>query len=113
MIPTTRQQLEVYIKRKLGEPVIKVNIDQDQLDDRIDEAVIRFQSFHFDGKLKVYIAHQVTANDIANNSCTLPANTIAVTRIFTLAGSSTTSMGENGFNMFDINYQIRLNELYD
>ena len=110
--PTDRQSLKNYCLRKLGSPVIKINVDPEQLDDRIDEAITRFQTFHYDGKVKWYTSHQITQTDMTNRYITLDPNIIGVMRIFTLQGSSTVSTGQ-GFNMFDINYQIRLNELYD
>ncbi|MGH7744864.1 MAG: hypothetical protein ACREQ5_08655 [Candidatus Dormibacteria bacterium] len=88
-------------------------MDDDQVEDRIDEAVLMFQTFHMDGSQQMYTSHKVTANDVTNHYVQMDANTIGVTRIFTLTGSSTNSEGNGGFNMFDINYQIRLNELYD
>jgi hypothetical protein len=113
MIPSNRSELKTYCLRKLGFPVIQINVDDDQLDDRIDEAVKRFQTFHYDGKEKWYTSHQITAGDIANTYIQMANDVIGVTRIFTLGSSQTNSSGTGGFNMFDINYQIRLNELYD
>lgn len=113
MIPTTRETYKKYCLHKLGDPVVRINIDQDQLDERIDEAVLQFQTYHYDGKMLWYTSHQVTANDVTNNSIQMANDVIGVTRIFTLSGSATSSTQGGGFNMFDINYQIRLNELYD
>jgi hypothetical protein len=112
MIPTDRASLKTFVLRKLGAPVITINVDPDQVDDRIDEAVLLFQTYHYDGKQQVYTSINVTSNMVNTKSVVMPANTIGVTRIFTLGGSSTSSDGTS-FNMFDINYQIRLNELYD
>jgi hypothetical protein len=113
MIVSSRQNLHDYALRKLGFPVININVDDDQLDDRIDEAITLFQTFHVDATQKIYVAHQLTANDVNAKSFVMPANTIGVTRIFPLAGDSINSTGTQNFNIFDINYQIRLNELYD
>jgi len=113
MIPSDRATLKTYCLRKLGAPVININVDDEQLEDRIDEAIQRFQIFHYDGSEKWYTSHQITAGDMANNYIQMANDVIGVTRIFTLASSQTNSAGSGGFNMFDINYQIRLNELYD
>lgn len=113
MNPTTRAQLKDYCLRKLGAPVIEINVDDEQLEDRLDEAITRFQTFHYDGKEKAYTSHLITSGDIANTYIQMANDVIGVTRIFTLSGSYTNSSGSGGFNMFDINYQIRLNELYD
>ena len=112
-LPTDRASLRDYCLRKLGFPVITINVDNDQLDDRIDDALNLFQQFHVDGTQKIYIAYQATANDVTNQFITLPNNVIGVTKIFPIAGDSINSTGTDNFNIFDINYQIRLNELYD
>ena len=114
MIPATREDLKTYCLRKLGFPVININVDDDQLEDRIDECITYGQTYHYDLKKLAYTKYQMTANDIASNpiSIQMSANTIGVNRIFTISSSEGTSTND-GFNMFDINYQIRLNELYD
>jgi len=63
MIPSTRGQLKDYCLRKLGYPVITINVDNDQLDDRVDDAINLFQQFHVDDTQKIYIAYQATAAD--------------------------------------------------
>lgn len=113
MIPANRTQFKQYCLRALGDPVIKIDVDVDQVEDRVDEAILQFQTFAADGKELWYTSHQITANDVTNKYIQMPSETIGVTRIFTLASSTTNSAGVGGFNMFDINYQIRLNELYD
>jgi len=52
-LPTTRTQLKTYIKRRLGEPVITVNVADDQLEERIDDALAFFQDYHFAASEKV------------------------------------------------------------
>ena len=51
---TSKDQLKDYIKRKLGVPVLEINVDDDQLDDRVDEALQYFYTYHYDGTIKVY-----------------------------------------------------------
>ena len=110
---TNRAQLKDYALRALGFPVITINVDDDQVDDRIDEALNLFQQFHVDATQKIFIAYQATANDVTNRFITLPNTVIGVTKIYPIAGDSINSTGTSNFNIFDINYQIRLNELYD
>lgn len=105
-IPTTREQLKDWCLRQLGFPVIEINIDDDQIDDRIDEALQYFQNFHFDGVERVYLKHQITADDVTNKYIPLTDSIIGVIRIFPYSASNTT------VNMFDYQYQIRLNDLY-
>jgi hypothetical protein len=112
-IPASRTDLKLYCLRKLGFPVIELNLDDDQIEDRIDEAITLWQQFHFDAVQKVYMSHLVTQDDIDNRWIPIDPNVIGVTRIFTLSTQVVNSAATNNFNMFDINYQIRLNELYD
>jgi hypothetical protein len=112
-VPASRTDLRDYCLRRLGFPVIEINVDPDQVQDRIDEAITLWQQFHYDAVQKYYAAHMVTQTDIDNGWVPVDANVIGVTRIFTLSTSQTNSAATNQFNMFDINYQIRLNELYD
>jgi hypothetical protein len=113
MIPASRSDLKTYCLRKLGFPVIEINVDDDQVEDRIDEAISLWQQWHFDAVTKVYMRHKVIQEDIDNKWIPVDPFVIGVTRIFTLSTSQTNSAATNSFNMFDINYQIRLNELYD
>jgi len=63
-LPTNRESLKQWCLRKLGSPLIKINISEDQLQDRIDEALSYFEEFHYDGTEKIYISHEITATVI-------------------------------------------------
>lgn len=93
--------------RDLGFPVIEINVDDDQVDNRIDEAFSYFQQFHFDGVERWYLKHQVTSTDITNEYIPIPDSILGINRIFPI-GSTNASV-----NMFDLRYQLRLHELYD
>lgn len=66
MYSTNREELIDYCLRALGHPVVEVNIDEEQLDDRIDEALQWFREFHPDGSKRYYLKHQLTQTDIDN-----------------------------------------------
>lgn len=113
---TTRTQFKDYCLRRLGFPVIDINVDDDQVEDRIDDAIQYWQDYHFDGMQKVYYIHKVTQQDIDNkyldmsgitDSSNNATTVLGVTRIFPIQDSS------SSINMFDLRYQLRLNELYD
>lgn len=106
-VPATREQLKEWCLRQLGFPVIEINVDDDQVDDRIDEALQYFQDFHYDGVERWYLKHQITAENKADKYIPITENIIGVTRIFPV-GSTNASV-----NMFDLRYQLRLHELYD
>ena len=61
--PSTRETLKQYSLRALGKPVIEINVDDDQLEDRIDEAVQYFQQYHYDGIRRTYLKYKLTAAD--------------------------------------------------
>jgi hypothetical protein len=62
--PATRQQLIDYCLRELGHPVIEINVDDDQVSDRIDAALQYYQDYHYDGVERLYLKQQVTATRI-------------------------------------------------
>ena len=108
MAVATRQQLIDYCLRALGEPVVEVNLDDQQIEDRVDEAIDYFRLFHYDGIEKIYMKHQITPEDIVNKYITLPDLVFGVTRVFPVASGTSTSK-----SIFDLQYQLRLNDLYD
>ena len=132
-IPNTKATLKDWCLRRLGKPVVEINVDDDQVDDRLDEALQYFSEFHFDGIERMYLKHQVTQADVdraalasdvttavtdkvssgvtANwdesiNYIPIPDAVTAVMNIFPFSDNA--SMG-----MFDVRYQLRLNDLYD
>jgi hypothetical protein len=111
--PTSRSELKDYALRKLGFPVIEINVDDDQLDDRIDDALTMYQQFHYDAVEKTYLKHQVTDENKENGYIPIPNSVIGVTRMFPVSTDSVNSNAAGNFNMFDLTYQLRLNELYD
>ena len=106
--PTTRKEFKEWCLRKLGKPVIEINVDQDQADDRIDEALSYYWDYHFDGAEKTFLKHQITATDKANGYIEVPENIIGVINIFNLGSNITASTG-----MFNVQYQFVLNNLHD
>lgn len=106
-VPTSRSEFKEYCLRKLGKPVIEINVDDDQVDDRVDEALKYYYDYHFDGSEKVYYKHQVTAQDRTNKYITLPENIIGAVSVFPVGDPSIT-----GGDLFNMRYQIALNDLY-
>jgi len=104
-IPTTRQQFIDTCLRKLGAPVIDINVDNDQVDDRVDEALQYFRDYHYDGTEKTFIKHIITAEDKANGYFTVDEDITGIINIFPLGDGTSTS------NMFSMTYQISLNDL--
>ena len=103
--PTTRQGLIDYCMRSLGDPVIEINIDIDQQEDRVDEALQYYQEFHSDATLRTYLKHQVSSSDVTNGFITLNSNITFVSQLFPIKGGSITK------DFFDIKYQLHLNDI--
>lgn len=105
-VPASRSEFKEYCLRKLGKPVIEINVDDDQVEDRIDEALKYYWDYHFDGTEKIYYKHTITTNNISEKYINLPDNIIGAVRIFNIGDPMVTN------NLFDIRYQIALNDLY-
>ena len=161
--PNTRATFKEYCLRSLGKPVIDINVDEDQIEDRIDEAVQYFSQYHTDGVERMYLKYKVTADDIVRlrtnksfnvvekgtyadnieletgtagdspgdllaedgkaihlessnlvstkyeenqNYLVIPDSVLSVINVFPLSDRA-------NLNMFDVRYQLRLNDLYD
>jgi len=105
--PKTRKQFKDYCLRRLGWPVIDINVDDDQVEDRIDDALQFFHDYHFDGTEKLFMKHKITAEDIDRRWIYCPDAVIFVTGVFPFDDSN------SSINMFDLRYQLRLHDLYD
>lgn len=108
MAISTRQDLIEYCLRSLGAPVVEVNVDDQQVEDRIDEAIEFFRQYHYDGIEKVYLKHQITETDVTNQYISLPDSIYGINHVFPIAAGTSTSK-----SIFDLQYQLRLNDLYD
>ena len=111
--PTSRTQLKDYCLRKLGFPVIDINVDDDQLEDRIDDALQLFREYHYDGTEMVWLAQQVNQTHMNLKKMQLSDNIIGVSKVLPLSSAHASSTASAGFNIFDINYQLRLNDFYN
>ena len=107
-VPASRQDLIDYAKRRLGDPVLEINVDDDQYEDRVDEALQYWQQYHSDATFRTYLKHLVTETDKTNEYISIPSNVLTVTRLFPTSSSFGTS-----FNFFDIKYQMMLNDIAD
>lgn len=105
--PTSRTELKEYCLRALGKPVINIDVADSQVEDRVDEALRYYWDYHFDGSDKTYFKYQITTTDKANKYIILPENIIGAVRIFPLGFYSSSTN-----NMFNVQYQIALNDLY-
>lgn len=105
--PTTRSQFKDYCLRRLGHPVIQINVDDDQIEDRIDDALQFFHDYHFEGCEKIFMKHAITQEDINRGWIYCPDAVIFVNGVIPFDQSS------SSINMFDLRYQLRLHDLYD
>ena len=130
-IPSTKATLKSYCLRALGHGVIDINVSDDQVDDRLDEALQYFAEYHYDGVERMLLKHQITsaditrgtsdasttATDVVDSSVTatwtegkgyipIPEAVLSIVKVFPFSDTTTS-------NMFDLRYQLRLNDLYD
>ena len=105
--PSTRAEFKTYCLRRLGDPVITINVDDDQVEDRIDDALSFWYDYHYDGTEKVFLKHKLTQTDITRKWIYCPDSIIGVVNLMPIDDSSAST------NMFDLRYQMRLNDLYD
>jgi len=107
MIVNSRESLKQYCLRALGCPVITVNVADEQLEDRIDESIQYMQMYHYDGITRTYFRHAVTQEEIDEQKILLPPHIYGVKRITPF------KHGYQGSNLFDIQYQLRLTDIYE
>ena len=135
--PNSRATLKDYCLRKLGYPVLEINVDDDQIDDLTDDAIQYFQERHFDGIERVFLKHKLTAEDIttAKTTATTSSSTTGINNGITSSGNSDSFLETNNYlklpdhvigvekvfkmdqntissGLFNIKYQIFLNDLY-
>ena len=91
--PTTRQQLIDYCFRKLGAPVLEINVDDDQVDDAVDDALQYFQERHFDGVERMYMKYRVSQEDIDRGKATNETGSSNTKGIVGTAATSTSIAG--------------------
>ena len=127
--PSSRETLKQYALRALGKPVIDINVDDDQLEDRLDEAYQYFANYHYDGIRRTYLKYQYTQADKTRMTAdgsneTATKNSVSSTFVegqnFIVVPESVISCinifpfsNKGNLNLFDVRYQLRLNDLYD
>ena len=133
--PTTKQELIDHCLRKLGAPVLEINVSDEQLDDIVDDAIQYFNERHFDGVERMYLKYKITQEDIDRGKADPPNDVGIVTTTATGGGFSNTWYENSNFincpdsvigvekvfkfdtssisgGMFSIKYQLFLNDLY-
>ena len=130
--PSTKATLKSYCLRALGYGVIDINVSDDQADDRLDEALQYFAQYHYDGIEKMYLKHLITTAEVSRarsdasttatdtldsditatwkegkNFIPVPNSVVSVVQVFPFTDTG------GGSSMFDIRYQLRLNDLFD
>jgi hypothetical protein len=106
--PNSRTTFKDWVLRKLGAPVIDINVSDEQIDDRIDEAIDFWRDYHYNGSQLVYMKHQITQEDKDNGYITLPTTILGISGIFNMQSSISTGGG-----IFNVQYQFVLNNLED
>jgi len=139
--PSTRQELINYCKRKLGAPVLEINVADEQIEDLVDDAIQFFQERHFDGVYPTFFKYRITQNDIdrgRSRGGNSPVGIVTTTATTNIVGTATTFTFEENSNylqvppsiigvnkifrfdgantitnnMFSVKYQLFLNDIY-
>ena len=139
--PNSRQELVDYCLRQLGAPVLEINVDDDQIDDLVDDAIQYFNERHFDGVERMYLKYKITQDDLDRGRAEGTSGVGIVTTTGTSTnisgyGTTTSSFYETSNfiqvpdsvigiekifkfdtssisgGMFSIKYQLFLNDLY-
>ncbi len=96
--PATRQQLIDYCLRRLGAPVLEINIDDDQIDDLVDDALQYFHERHFDGVERMYLKYKMTQEDLDRSRS---KGTSGVGIVTTTGTASISGIGTTTFNFYE------------
>ena len=103
--PASRQQLIDYCLRRLGAPVLEINVDDDQIDDLVDDALQYFQERHFDGVERMYLKYKITQEDI-NRGRGRNSDGVGVTT--TTATSNVAGIGTVSYNFYETSNYIQV-----
>ena len=96
MTISSRQGLIDYCLRRLGFPVIEINVDEDQIEDRVDDALQYFQEYHFDGVERTYLKHQITGNTLKFSGLSSPSFELGEKIVGETSGASCSLLSLNG-----------------
>lgn len=103
--PASRQELIDYCLRKLGAPVLEINIDDDQIDDLVDDALQYFYERHFDGVERMYLKYKVSQSDIDRGKA---KDTTGVGIVTTSGTSNIPGYGSTSFNFYENSNYIQV-----
>lgn len=102
---TSRNELIDHCMRALGAPVIEINVDEDQVEDRIDDALQYYQEYHSDAIIRSYYKHQLTSTDITNSYISIPNSITSVVKLLDFGSGPAEKF-------FDVEYNMRLQDMY-
>ena len=106
MALTSKALLKEYCLRRLGHPVIEINVDEEQCDDRVSDALQYFAEYHFDGVEKVFLKHTITQDDIDNEYIPMADPVISVVRVLPIPNFNAFQTG-----FFNEEFQLRIQDL--
>ena len=110
MAITTLDDFKRYCLRSLGAPVVTIDVTDEQIQDRYDDGLRKFQDHHFDATDRTYVKYQVTQTDIDNKYIPVPSYISGIIRVLPFTSGV---YGATGINPFSIQYQLRLNDIWD
>jgi hypothetical protein len=109
MAITTLDDFKQYCLRTLGDPIVEINVTEEQIQDRYEDALRKFHDHHFDATERTYFKHQITEQDFENKYIPLPSNIVAVKRV---VKGITSASGGGDASLFSVQYQFLLNQMH-
>lgn len=105
--PSTREEFKEFCLRRLGKPVIEVNVTDDQIEDALETALAFYTDYHYDGSLRTYLKHRISADDVLNKYITTPDEIIGVARVFPIVSTG------NSDDILSTTTQLKLKAIND
>ncbi len=109
MAITTKEDFIQYCLRALGSPINNIDVTDEQILDRYDDALRKYQDHHYDATEKTFYKHLITQEDYDRKYITLPDNIVAVSKIVDIRMSTTSG---SDANLFSVEYQFLLNQMH-
>ena len=104
--PVNREEFKEFCLRRLGAPLLEINVADEQIEDCVETALQYYHDYHFDGTQKIFVSYKLTQTDIDNKWIPIPESVIGIANVLPIGASFSVST-----SMFDVRYQLALNDL--
>ena len=101
--PKTREEFKRYCLRKLGAPVVQINVADEQLEDDIDDALQYFRDYHYDAQERIFMSHEITQEDLNNEYLVIPEQIQGIVRVYPIQSNKINDI------FWNLSYRLRIN----